>query len=134
MRKYVSRVYGHQAPYGQVVGTPSSLDLGRQHYRQTTTRAPLGISIEEAAYSIYAVSNETMINAIKDITVSEGIDPAETIIVAGGGAAGHGRAPAHVSLRRRAVARAVERAPWHADSTAFRVPVRQLELKLHTAT
>lgn len=49
---------------------------------------PLGISAEQAAYSIFAVSNETMINAIKDITVSEGIDPSEAVIVAGGGAAG----------------------------------------------
>ena len=39
-----------------------------------TISEPLGISIYEAAYSIYTVSNETMINAIKDITVSEGID------------------------------------------------------------
>jgi N-methylhydantoinase A len=49
---------------------------------------PLAISAEQAAYSIFAVSNETMINAIKDITVSEGIDPSEAVIVAGGGAAG----------------------------------------------
>src|SRR5690606_14528082 len=44
---------------------------------------PLGIGVEEAAFSIFAVSNETMINAIKDITVSEGINPAESVIVAG---------------------------------------------------
>ena len=31
---------------------------------------------------------DTLINAIKDITVSEGIDPSEAVIVAGGGAAG----------------------------------------------
>ena len=54
----------------------------------STVSEPLGISIEAAAFSIFAVSNETMINAIKDITVSEGIDPSEAVIVAGGGAAG----------------------------------------------
>ncbi|MEC9248165.1 MAG: hydantoinase/oxoprolinase family protein [Pseudomonadota bacterium] len=68
-----------------------NLELARQSVKSISS--PLGISIEEAAFSIYAVSNETMINAIKDITVSEGIDPAETIIVAGGGAAGFGILP-----------------------------------------
>ena len=68
-----------------------NLELAKQSVESISS--PLGISIEEAAYSIYAVSNETMINAIKDITVSEGIDPAETIIVAGGGAAGFGILP-----------------------------------------
>lgn len=53
-----------------------------------TVADPLGLSVEAAAFSIFAVSNETMINAIKDITVSEGIDPSEAVIVAGGGAAG----------------------------------------------
>lgn len=64
---------------------------------------PLGITVEAAAYSIFAVSNETMINAIKDITVSEGIDPAEAVIVAGGGAAGLGILPIARELRCRAV-------------------------------
>ncbi len=63
----------------------------------------LGISIYEAAYSIYSVSNETMINAIKDITVSEGIDPSEAVIVAGGGAAGFGIIPIAEELKCRQV-------------------------------
>jgi len=49
---------------------------------------PLDLSLEAAAYSVLAVANETMINAIKDITVSEGVDPREAVLVAGGGAAG----------------------------------------------
>ncbi len=56
----------------------------------TTIAEPLALTPEAAAYAIFAVSNETMINAIKDITVSEGLDPSEAIIVAGGGAAGLG--------------------------------------------
>ena len=64
---------------------------------------PLGITPEQAAYSIFAVSNETMINAIKEITVSEGIDPSESIIVAGGGAAGLGIVPIARELKCRAV-------------------------------
>ena len=63
----------------------------------------LGIGVEEAAFSIFAVSNETMINAIKDITVSEGINPAEAVIVAGGGAAGLNIVPIARELACRGV-------------------------------
>jgi N-methylhydantoinase A len=64
---------------------------------------PLGISTEAAAFSIFAVSNETMINAIKDITVSEGIDPSEAVVVAGGGAAGFNIVPIARELKCRLI-------------------------------
>ncbi len=48
-------------------------------------------------------ADETMINAIKDITVSEGIDPAEAVVVAGGGAAGLGIVPIAQELGCQAV-------------------------------
>jgi len=63
----------------------------------------LKISVYEAAFSIIAVSNELMINAIKDMTVSEGVDPAETIVVAGGGAAGLGILSIAADLNCKAV-------------------------------
>jgi len=68
-----------------------------------TVAQPLGISVEETAVSILAVSNETMINAIKDITVSEGTDPGEAVIVAGGGAAGLNIVPIARELKCRGV-------------------------------
>jgi N-methylhydantoinase A len=49
---------------------------------------PLGVSIEEAALSILDLTTESMVNAIEDITVKQGIDPAHTVIIGGGGAAG----------------------------------------------
>ncbi|MBX9609741.1 MAG: hydantoinase/oxoprolinase family protein [Gammaproteobacteria bacterium] len=70
------------------LGGRMRLDAGAARAAIATVAAPLGIGVDEAAYSIFAVSNEIMINAIKDITVSEGIDPAEAVVVAGGGAAG----------------------------------------------
>ncbi|MCB1745600.1 MAG: hydantoinase/oxoprolinase family protein [Gammaproteobacteria bacterium] len=70
------------------LGGRMQLDPAAAERAVETIAAPLGIAVEEAAFSIFAVSNETMINAIKDITVSEGIDPSEAVIVAGGGAAG----------------------------------------------
>ena len=85
------------------LGGRMKLDTGLARRAVESISSPLRISIEEAAFSIYAVSNETMINAIKDITVSEGIDPAETVIVAGGGAAGFGILPIARELKCRSV-------------------------------
>lgn len=53
----------------------------------------LGVAVEAAAFSILAVANETMIHAIEEITVNEGVSPAEAVLVAGGGAAGLGVVP-----------------------------------------
>ena len=55
---------------------------------QTEVAGPLGISVEEAALSIIDLTTEGMVNAIEDITVKQGIDPAEAVMIGGGGAAG----------------------------------------------
>ncbi len=55
---------------------------------QRDVAAPLGMSLERAASAVMAVWTENMVQAISDITVNQGIDPAEAIIVGGGGAAG----------------------------------------------
>ncbi|WP_258002229.1 hydantoinase/oxoprolinase family protein [Burkholderia sp. WAC0059] len=54
----------------------------------TQIAAPLGIGVEEAALSILDLATESMVNAIEDITVKQGIDPEETAMIGGGGAAG----------------------------------------------
>jgi len=50
------------------------------------TKSPvrLGVSIEEAALSILDLTTESMVNAIEDIYVKQGIDPADTVIIGGG--------------------------------------------------
>lgn len=48
----------------------------------------LGEPIERAAFAVMAVANENMIQAIKELTINEGIDPSESVLVAGGGAGG----------------------------------------------
>lgn len=53
----------------------------------------LGLSAEAASEAVLTVANEHMVRAIQDITVSEGIDPREALMVAGGGAAGIGVVP-----------------------------------------
>src|SRR5262249_43145809 len=49
---------------------------------------PLGLSLDDAALAIIELATETMINAIEEITVKQGIDPEDTTMVGGGGAAG----------------------------------------------
>jgi N-methylhydantoinase A len=52
--------------------------------------AALGLSVENAAEAIMTVANEHMVGAIQDITINEGVDPRDSLVVAGGGAAGLG--------------------------------------------
>jgi len=49
---------------------------------------PLDMSIEEAAVAVLELATENMVQAIVDITVNQGIDPEEAVLVGGGGAAG----------------------------------------------
>ncbi len=47
-----------------------------------------GRSADETAAAIMTVANELMIKAIGEITVNDGVNPRESVVVAGGGAAG----------------------------------------------
>lgn len=49
---------------------------------------PLGIEVEMASLAIYRIATENMVQAITDITVKQGIDPSNTVLIGGGGAAG----------------------------------------------
>ena len=50
--------------------------------------APLGMSVEEAAYAALTIATENIIGAIREITIAQGIDPREYSLIAGGGASG----------------------------------------------
>jgi N-methylhydantoinase A len=50
--------------------------------------APLGLDVHEAAAAIMAVATERMVQAIEEITVNQGVDPRNAVLVGGGGAAG----------------------------------------------
>ncbi len=65
--------------------------------------APLGLDVAAAALAIVDLATEQMVNAIEDITVKQGIDPQDTVLVAGGGAAGLNT----VAIGRRLGCRAV---------------------------
>lgn len=53
-----------------------------------TLAAKIDLSPEDTAYAIIQLSSELMIKAISEITIREGVDPRESTLVAGGGAAG----------------------------------------------
>lgn len=55
---------------------------------ETRIAKPLGVPVETAALGIYRVATENMVQAILDLTVRQGIDPADTVLIGGGGAAG----------------------------------------------
>ena len=49
---------------------------------------PIGLSAREAAAAVLTLAGEHMVGAIQEITINQGVDPREVLIVAGGGAAG----------------------------------------------
>lgn len=49
---------------------------------------PLGFDLERAAAAIIEIVTENMVLAIVDITVAQGVDPADAVLIGGGGAAG----------------------------------------------
>ncbi len=70
------------------LGGRMPLDVGAARGVIGQLAADIDLSIERAAFAIMTLANELMIKAIQDITVSEGFNPRESAIVAGGGAAG----------------------------------------------
>lgn len=48
----------------------------------------LGLSVEAAAAAVFALTTEKMVGAIDEITVNQGIDPSDSVLIGGGGAAG----------------------------------------------
>ncbi len=71
------------------LGGSMKLDLSAAEAAIATDVAgPLGLTLDEAASAMIAVATENMVQAILDITVNQGIDPREAVLVGGGGAAG----------------------------------------------
>jgi N-methylhydantoinase A len=70
------------------LGGRMRLDAGAARIAIGKLAERLGSTPEAAARAIIEVANEHMVGAIKDITVNQGLDPREALLVAGGGAAG----------------------------------------------
>jgi N-methylhydantoinase A len=72
------------------LGGRMALDLEAASAVLAPLAAELGMDEREAALAIMTLANEHMVAAIKEITINQGIDPRESAVIAGGGAAGLG--------------------------------------------
>ena len=72
------------------LGGRLALDVDAARRAVGTLAETLGKSLDDGAHAIVSLANELMIKAIQDITVTEGFNPRECTLVAGGGAAGLG--------------------------------------------
>ncbi len=70
------------------LGGSMPLDPGRARAALAPLATRLGMGLEATAEAIVAIATENMVQAILDITVKQGIDPREAVLVGGGGAAG----------------------------------------------
>jgi len=53
---------------------------------RTKIAEPLGISVEKAAYGVFTIVNNNMVNGIRRVSVERGYDPRDFALVAAGGA------------------------------------------------
>lgn len=70
------------------LGGKMKLDLAAAETAVQGLADALGVGLREAAHAVLSIANERMIAAIHELTVNEGVDPRDSTLVAGGGAAG----------------------------------------------
>lgn len=80
-------VLGYIDP-GNFLGGKMLLDMQAARRSIEPIAQEMGLPVERAALAIYSVATENMVQAILDITVRQGIDPATAVLIGGGGAAG----------------------------------------------
>jgi N-methylhydantoinase A len=78
-------VLGYLNPKG-LLGGRLPLDLEKARKAIKSIADPLGISIERAAYGVYTIVNNNMINGIRRVSVERGYDPRDFVLVGAGGA------------------------------------------------
>ena len=76
---------GYLNPDGLLGGMlPLDLDKARKAVKKVAD--PLGMSIERAAYGMYTIVNNNMVNGIRRVSVERGYDPRDFVLVGAGGA------------------------------------------------
>ncbi len=68
------------------LGGRMKLDRKAAEAAVSSIAGALGIGLHEAAWAICTTCNHNMVGAIQNITINEGIDPRESVLVSGGGA------------------------------------------------
>ncbi|NDW45746.1 hydantoinase/oxoprolinase family protein [Ruegeria sp. PrR005] len=80
-----------------LVGGRLPLDAAKARAAIKTYLAdPLGISVERAAYGMFTIVNNNMVNAIRRVSVERGYDPRDFVLMGAGGATG-----AHITALAR---------------------------------
>ncbi|GGC45240.1 hydantoinase/oxoprolinase family protein [Chelatococcus reniformis] len=70
------------------LGGRMTLDVAAARAAMRGLAEALGLSIEVTAWRILTLAGDLMMRAVADVTINEGINPRDSTIVAGGGAAG----------------------------------------------
>ncbi len=78
-------VLGYLNPEG-LLGGRLPLDADKARAAIKSVADPLGISVERAAYGMYAIVNNNMVNGIRRVSVERGYDPRDFALVGAGGA------------------------------------------------
>ncbi len=83
-----SLILGHIDP-DFFLGGKMTLDMkAARDALNTAVAQRMGISVEDAALAVLALTTEKMVGAIEDIAVSQGIDTSSAVLIGGGGAGG----------------------------------------------
>lgn len=70
------------------LGGRMALDVAAARRAVGTLADRFGLSVEQTAWGILSLASEAMVKAVHEITISQGLNPQESTLVAGGGAAG----------------------------------------------
>jgi N-methylhydantoinase A len=78
-------VLGYLNPEGLLGGKlPLDLDKAKKAVKKVADQ--LGMSVERAAYGMYTIVNNNMVNGIRRVSVERGYDPRDFVLVGAGGA------------------------------------------------
>ncbi len=76
---------GYLNPEGLLGGKlPLDLDKARKAIKKVADK--IGLSVERAAYGMYTIVNNNMVNGIRRVSVERGYDPRDFVLVGAGGA------------------------------------------------
>jgi len=81
----VNLALGYLNPAG-LLGGRLPLDKSKANAALKTIADPLGMSVERAAYGMYTIVNNNMVNGIRRVSVERGYDPRDFVLVGAGGA------------------------------------------------
>jgi len=70
------------------LGGRMTLDTAAAEAAIATVADELGLGVRETAWGILSIASESMVKAVHEITIAQGLNPQESTLVAGGGAAG----------------------------------------------